>query len=210
MRKLKQKNNTDLNKSIDYLNFCNADNRLPILEIINERFIRTFRVSLSNHLRMITTISSTLRNQVFSEWVNDNANSSCMFIIRFNSLHAPILVKLDRSLAFGIIDILAGGTQKNFKQEAEKEFTMIDLLALKEISDFIISDLNEAWGPVEEIKAQYIRTEVNPQFVGIVPGNSKVKLVSHLIEFDKTKGMMEILYPYSMLFQVRDQLFTNE
>jgi flagellar motor switch protein FliM len=207
---VKIKNITDLNKSIDYYNFCKADNRLPILEIINERFIRCFRVSISNHLRMITTIGCTLRNQVFSEWTDENAKQCCMFIIRLNSLNSPILVKIERSLAYGIIDTLAGGNQKDFKFENEKEFTMIDLVVLKEIAELLINDLNDAWKPVEEIKAQYVRTEINSQFVGITPPNSKVKIVSNLVEFDKVKGLVEILYPYSTLFPVRDQLFTNE
>jgi flagellar motor switch protein FliM len=133
-----------------------------------------------------------------------------MFIIRLNSLNAPILVKLDRSLAYGIIDILAGGTQKEFKQRDDKEFTMIELLVLKEIANLIINDLNEAWRPVEEIKAQYIRTEINSQFIGIVSANTKVKVVRNLVEFDKAKGYLEILYPYSTIFPVRDKLFTDD
>ena len=56
----------------------------------------------------------------------------------------------------------------------------------------------------------YVRTEINSQFVGIIPPNSKVKIVSNLVEFDKVKGLVEVLYPYSTLFPVRDQLFTNE
>jgi flagellar motor switch protein FliM len=123
---------------------------------------------------------------------------------------APILIKLDRSLSYGIIDALAGGNGKEYQYVEEKEFTVIDLTVLKDIGDIIIADLNEAWSPVENIKAQYIRTEINPQFVGIIPTNAKVVTVIKQVEFNKTKGVLEILYPYSTLFPVRDKLFTNE
>ncbi len=55
----------------------------------------------------------------------------------------------------------------------------------------------------------YIRTEINPQFVGIIPPSSRVIVVSNQIEFDNTKGVLEIMYPYSTLFPVRDKLFPN-
>lgn len=210
MRKAKNKSILTVKNSIDYFNFCSFDNNLPILDILNERFCRSFRVSISNHLRMISIITHSSSNNVFSEWVEQNSRSCCMFIMRFNSLDAPILIKLDRSLSYGIIDVLAGGNGKEFKEETGKEFTMIELTLLKSISELIIRDLNEAWKPVEEIKAQYIRTEVNPQFVGIVPPSSRVRIVSYHIAFDKAKGVLEILLPYSTLFPIRDKLFLNE
>ncbi len=209
MEKTKQKYDPNMKNSIDYYNFCTVDNRLPILEILNERFTRCFRVSLSNYLRMISTINHSSSSQVFSKWVNQNSNSCCMFIVRLNSLMAPILIKFDRSLSFGIIDALAGGEGKEYKDGDKKEFTQIDLTILRDIGDMVIADLNEAWNPVEEIKAQYIRTEINTQFVGIIPANSKVITISNQVEFNKTKGELEILYPYSTLFPIRDKLFSS-
>ena len=45
--------------------------RMPILEIIYERFIRSFRVSLSNSLRKISTISMISTDLLkFGEFVN--------------------------------------------------------------------------------------------------------------------------------------------
>lgn len=210
MRKAKNKSILSVKNSIDYFNFCTFDNNLPILDILNERFCRSFRVSISNHLRMISIITPSSSNKVFSEWIEQNNRSCCMFIMRFNSLDAPVLVKLDRSLSYGIIDVLAGGNGKEFKEETGKEFTMIELTLLKSISELIIRDLNEAWKPVEEIKAQYIRTEINPQFVGIVPPSSRVRIASYQVEFDKVKGVLEILLPYSTIFPIRDKLFSNE
>ncbi len=153
MRKAKQKSNQNMRNSVDYYNFCTVDNRLPILEIINERFVCCFRVSIYNYLRLISTIDHSLHNQKFSEWVEQNNNDCCSFIIRLGSLMAPILVKFDRSLSYGIIDALAGGNGKEYKQKVEKEFTQIELALLKDIADLVITELNEAWKPVEEIKA---------------------------------------------------------
>jgi flagellar motor switch protein FliM len=198
----------DMTNSIDFYNFCNANNDLPVLDILNERFNRSFRVTLSNHLRMISNISYNTEKVKFQDWVEENTNHNCMFIIKLKSLNAPIIIKLDRVLSYGAIDILTGGTGEDFINESNKEMTMIELSILKNLGLKIIEDLNGAWSPVQDIKAEYVRTEINAQFVGIVPPESKMIRVSHDIEFSKNKGSLEILYPYSTLFPVRDKLFS--
>ena len=198
----------DMNNSIDFYNFCSANNDLPILDILNERFARSFRVTLSNHLRMISNISYSTDKLTFEDWKSQNTNLNCMFILKLKNLNSPILVKLNRVLSYGAIDILAGGTGEGFQTESEKEMTMIELSILKNIGLKIIEDLNSSWSPVQELKAEYLRTEVNSQFIGIIPPETKMIRVSHDIEFNKNKGSLEILYPYSTLFPIRDKLFS--
>ncbi len=202
----KTNDNPNMKSSVDFYNFCTVENQLPILKIISERFVRCFRVSASNWLRMICTINHSSKSLIFSNWVNQNSESCCMFIIRLNGLDAPILIKLDQALSYGMIDALAGGQGKDLP---EKKFTTLELKVLKEIGDMIVSDLNEAWKPVEEVKAQFVRTEISAQFVGIIPQDAKVISVKKQVEFGKTKGLLEILYPYSTLFPVRDKLFAS-
>ncbi len=197
----------DMNNSIDYYNFCSANNDLPILDILNERFTRCFRVSFSNHLRMISNINYSQDKITFEEWKQENTNLNCMFIVKLKGLNSPILIKLDRVLSYGALDILAGGTGEDYKSESTKEMTAIELAILKNLGLKLIEDLNNAWSPVHDMKAEYLRTEVNSQFVGIIPPESKMVRVSHEIEFSNNKGTLEILYPYSTLFPIRDKLF---
>src|SRR4051812_16748852 len=79
--------------------------RMPILEIIYERFIRAFRISLSNSLRKISTISMISTDLLkFGEFVNTLPIPSCMCIIRFNELRGPALIVFESKLAYAIID----------------------------------------------------------------------------------------------------------
>src|SRR5882724_463430 len=58
--------------------------RMPTLDIIYERFIRLFRMSLSNSLRKIATISIISTDLLkFGEFVNTLPIPSCMCIMRF-------------------------------------------------------------------------------------------------------------------------------
>ena len=83
--------------------------RMPILEIIYERFIRAFRVSLSNSLRKISTISMISTDLLkFGEFINTLPIPSCICIIRFNELRGPALLVFESKLAYAIIDSYFG------------------------------------------------------------------------------------------------------
>lgn len=198
----------NMNNSIDFYNFCTANNDLPILEILNERFTRCFRVTFSNHLRMISNITYKQDKVTMEEWKNENSNTNCMFVLKLKTLNAPILIKLDRILSYSTLDILTGGNGEDYKTESTKEMTAIELAILKSLGTKLIEDLNTAWSPVHEVKAEYMRTEINSQFIGIIPPENKMIRVSHEIEFANNKGTLEILYPYSTLFPIRDKLFS--
>ena len=65
--------------------------RMPVLEIIYERFIRSYRVSLTNSLRKLSTISMISTDLLkFGEFVNTLPIPSLMCIMRFNELRGPI------------------------------------------------------------------------------------------------------------------------
>ena len=88
--------------------------------------------------------------------------------------------------------------------------TQIELSLLREISEKLVDDLNLAWSPTSQIKAKLLRTEVNSQFVAIAPPDAKMIQVNFETEFNEIKGKFEIVYPYSTLFPMRNELFSVE
>src|SRR5689334_13330030 len=61
--------------------------RMPTLDIIYERFIRLYRISLSNALRKFASISIISTDLLkFGEFVNTLPIPSCMCIMRFEAL----------------------------------------------------------------------------------------------------------------------------
>ena len=184
--------------------------RMPILEIIYERFIRSFRVSLSNSLRKISTISMISTDLLkFGEFVNTLPIPSCMCIMRFNELRGPALLVFESKLAYAIIDSYFGGTDRPFTKIEGKEFTMIELSFMKKVMDMAISDLEEAWAPVHRIDAQYLRTEINPQFVGVVPPSDVIIATTLEVEFESASGTIMIVVPYSTIELIKQKLSSN-
>ncbi|WP_417336107.1 flagellar motor switch protein FliM [Halobacteriovorax marinus] len=184
--------------------------RMPILEIIYERFIRSFRVSLSNSLRKISTISMISTDLLkFGEFVNTLPIPSCMCIMRFNELRGPALLVFESKLAYAIIDSYFGGTDRPFTKIEGKEFTMIELSFMKKVMDMAINDLEEAWAPVHRIDAQYLRTEINPQFVGVVPPSDVIIATTLEVEFESASGTIMIVVPYSTIEPIKQKLSSS-
>jgi flagellar motor switch protein FliM len=184
--------------------------RMPILEIIYERFIRSFRVSLSNSLRKISTISIISTDLLkFGEFVNTLPIPSCMCIMRFNELRGPALLVFESKLAYAIIDSYFGGTDRPFTKIEGKEFTMIELSFMRKIMDMAINDLEEAWAPVHRIDAQYLRTEINPQFVGVVPPSDVIIATTLEVEFESASGTIMIVVPYSTIEPIKQKLSSS-
>ncbi|MCK5882151.1 MAG: flagellar motor switch protein FliM [Bacteriovoracaceae bacterium] len=204
----------DSDENIQPYDLTNQDRvirgRMPILEIIYERFIRQFRVSLSNSLRKISTISMISTDLLkFGEFVNTLPIPSCMCIMRFNELRGPALLVFESKLAYAIIDSYFGGTDRPFTKIEGKEFTQIELSFMKKVMDMAISDLEDAWSPVHRIDAQYIRTEINPQFVGVVPPSDVIIATTLEVEFEAASGTIMIVVPYSTIEPIKQKLSSS-
>lgn len=184
--------------------------RMPILEIIYERFIRSFRVSLSNSLRKISTISMISTDLLkFGEFVNTLPIPSCMCIMRFNELRGPALLVFESKLAYAIIDSYFGGTDRPFTKIEGKEFTSIELSFMRRVMDMAITDLEDAWAPVHKIDAQYNRTEINPQFVGVVPPSDVIITTTFEVEFESASGTIMVVIPYSTIEPIKQKLSSS-
>lgn len=204
----------DIDENVQPYDLTNQDRvirgRMPILEIIYERFIRSFRVSLSNSLRKISTISMISTDLLkFGEFVNTLPIPSCMCILRFNELRGPALMVFESKLAYAIIDSYFGGTDRPFTKIEGKEFTQIELSFMRRVMDMAIQDLEEAWAPVHRIDAQYIRTEINPQFVGVVPPSDVIITTTFEVEFDSASGTIMVVIPYSTIEPIKQKLSSS-
>src|SRR3954463_13528193 len=61
--------------------------RMPQLDVIYEKFMRAFRVSLSSALRKIATLTHASTDFLkFGEFINTLPMPTCMSVLRFNAL----------------------------------------------------------------------------------------------------------------------------
>ncbi len=188
--------------------------RMPTLDIIYERFIRLYRMSLSNSLRKIATISIISTDLLkFGEFVNTLPIPSCMCIMRFESLRGPALLVFESKLSYALVDSFFGGTDRPYSKIEGKEFTRIELSIMRKVMDLAIKDLEEAWAPVHKADISFVRTEVNPQFVGVVPPSDVIISTTFEIELENASGTVALVIPYSTIEPIKNKLnasFQNE
>jgi flagellar motor switch protein FliM len=181
--------------------------RMPTLDIIYERFIRLYRMSLSNSLRKIASISIISTDLLkFGEFVNTLPIPSCMCIMRFESLRGPALLVFESKLAYALVDSYFGGTDRPYTKIEGKEFTRIELSIMNKVMDLAIKDLEEAWAPVHKTNISYVRTEVNPQFVGVVPPSDVIISTTFEVELENASGTIALIIPYSTIEPIKNKL----
>jgi flagellar motor switch protein FliM len=207
---------SDPQKQVEYRNVQNFDltnqdrvirGKMPTLDLIYERFVRLFRMSLSNSLRKIASISIISTDLLkFGEFVNTLPIPSCVGILRSETLRGNALLVFESKLAYALIDSYFGGTDRPYTKSEGKEFTRIELMIMNKVLQLGVSDLEEAWAPVHKIGLVHLRTETNPQFVGVVPLSDVIISTTFEVELENASGTISLVIPYSTIEPIKNKL----
>lgn len=184
--------------------------RLPQLDVIYEKFMRSFRVSLSSALRKIAALNHASTDFLkFGEFINTLPMPTCMSVLRFNALRGSALLVIESKLAYALVDSFFGGDDRPYTKIEGKDFTPIELSIVKKVVELAIDDLEAAWASVEKIDCSFVRTEVNPQFVGIVPPTDVVIASTFDVELENANGTITLVIPYSTIEPIKQKLSTG-
>jgi flagellar motor switch protein FliM len=184
--------------------------RLPQLDVIYEKFMRSFRVSLSSALRKIATLTHASTDFLkFGEFINTLPMPTCMSVLCFNALRGSALFVIESKLAYALVDNFFGGADRPYTKIEGKDFTPIELSIVRKVVDLAIDDLESAWASVEKIEASFVRTEINPQFVGIVPPTDIVIASTFDVELENANGTITLVIPYATIEPIKQKLATG-
>jgi flagellar motor switch protein FliM len=184
--------------------------RMPTLEIINQKFARLLRASLSGNLRRVIDVSARNVEMIkFGEFLKTLPVPTSMHIIRMNPLRGGALLVIESKLVFALIDSFFGGPGNSQVKVEGREFTSIETHMILRVADIIFSDMQKAWESVEPITVELERSEVNPQFVGIVPPSDVVVITPFEVEMDEAHGRITLCLPYSTIEPIRSKLYAG-
>jgi flagellar motor switch protein FliM len=183
--------------------------RMPTLEMINERFARYTRISLFNLLRHSADVAvAGIQITKFGEYLHTLYVPTSLNLIRVKPLRGTALFILDAKLVFKLVDNFFGGSGRHAKIEG-REFTPTELRVVQLVLKQVFVDLKEAWGNVLDVDFEYLSSEVNPALANIVSPGEVVVVNSFHIEMDGGGGDLHLVFPYSMLEPIREQLDTG-
>ncbi len=181
--------------------------RMPTLDIINDRFARQFRITLSNSLRKIIQVNVESTSLMkYGEFLNYLPIPSCLNVVRFHPLRGACILAIESKLIYAFLNNWFGGATNPQERVENRDFTAIELMIIQKVIDLLLEELQKAWAPVFPIEGEYLRTEINPQFLAVVAPSDVVVLTSFELEVDGLRGTVQFVIPYSTIEPIRQHL----
>lgn len=179
------------------------------LDMINERFIRMFRLGLVEMLRSSPKVNPTQVEIVrFGDYLKGLQAPMSVNVIRMNPLRGYSIVVLDPTVVFSSLDSFFGGFGKGVGQlPSGRLFTPTETRIINMILEVFFRCLKEAWSPVLPLEFELVSSEINPQFAQIADENDLVILSRFEAENGlEARGFFDLVYPYASLKPIRELL----
>lgn len=181
--------------------------RLPTLEMINERFARTWRIGLFNLLRRSADLSVRGIDMIrFGEYIHSLQVPTNLNLVKMKPLRGTGIVMFEPRLIFTVVDNFFGGSGKYHTRIEGREFTPTEMRVIQLLLKQTFSDFAEAWAPVMNVEFEYMNSEVNPHFANIISPREYIVVCRFHVELEGGGGELHLALPWSMLEPIREQL----
>lgn len=180
--------------------------RMPVLEIINDRFARIITTELTNFFNThieFNPICIDMTN--FGDFMRSLPVPTVIDINESNKLPKNFIMVADSRFIFSLVESSFSRPPQQPKIEG-REFTKIEMVVINRLMNIVRESLDSAWSEVIDVKTHHIRTEINPQFAAIVPPSDAVVVVTFEVEFDYSIGSFTLCYPLEFLAPIKEKL----
>ena len=183
--------------------------RMPVLEIINDRFARLATNTMANAMRKRVDFNPiSIDMSKFGDFMRSLPVPTSINIFKIDPLRGNALMIIDTRLVFALVENFFGGTGSQPKIEG-RDFTPIEQSIVVKVSKMLLANLEDAWRPVHDVSIELTRSEVNPQFATIVPPSDVVVVVTFEVELENAIGSMVICLPYATIEPIRSKLYAS-
>ncbi len=179
------------------------------LDMINERFIRLFRLGMLEVLRTSPRINPTRAQIVrFGDYVKNLRAPLSVNIIRMSPLRGYAMVVIEPTVVFSSLDSFFGGFGRGVGQlPPGRLFTPTETRIIKIILQVFFRSFGEAWAPITAVDFEHVSSEINPQFAQIADESDLVVISRFESEVTtQGSGFIDMVIPYVALKPVRDLL----
>ena len=179
------------------------------LDMINERFIRLFRLGMLEVLRTSPRMNPTRAQIVrFGDYLKGLRAPTSVNIVRMAPLRGYAMVVIEPTVVFSSLDSFFGGFGRGVGQlPPGRLFTPTETRIVKIILQVLFRSFKEAWSPVTAVDFEHVSSEINPQFAQIADENDLVVLSRFESEVTtQGAGFVDMVIPYVSLKSVRDLL----
>ncbi len=189
--------------------------RLPMLEIVFDRFVRLMTTSLRNFTSDNVEVSlDNISSIRFGDYLNSIPLPAILAVFRAQEWDNYGMFTVDSNLIYSIVDVLLGGRRGTAAMRIEgRPYTTIELTLVQRMIEVVLQDAKAAFEPLSPVNLELDRMETNPRFAAIArPANAAI-LVKLRIDMEDRGGRIEMLLPYATLEPIRElllQMFMGE
>ena len=181
--------------------------RLPALEMLHDRFCRSFRTALSNMLRRPVDLAVLSNENIkYGELMRTVPVPTSMHVFKMDPLKGYALLVIEGKLVFSLIDMFFGGSGMSRYRLEGRDFTTIEQRILKKIATTVLENYKNAWRPIFEVNLEWIRAESNPQFANICLSTDDVVAIQCEVDLEDSQGKLTFILPYSSIEPIRERL----
>ncbi len=183
--------------------------RMPVLEIVNDRFSRLCTNALSNALRKRVELNPlSIDMTKFGDFMRSLPVPTSINIFKMDPLRGNAIIVIDARLVFALVENFFGGQGSQPKIEG-REFTRIEQAIVERVVRIVLENMEESWRPVHDVSLELVRSEINPQFAAIVPPSDVVVVISFEVELETAIGSLVMCLPYATIEPIRSKLHAS-
>lgn len=184
--------------------------RMPMLEVINERFSRNVMPALTEFAQRNLEISvGEVKVQKYSAFLRETMVPTNFNVVSMRPLRGSALFVCDPTLIFAFIDALFGGVGKFPARIEGREFSGTEQRVIMRMVEILLREYNKAWQDIYPLELTYQRSEMQPQFVNIAAAGDVVVSTVFTIEIGESVGSVRVCIPYANVEPIRDVLRSN-
>ncbi|MFN0197567.1 MAG: flagellar motor switch protein FliM [Planctomycetaceae bacterium] len=177
-----------------------SKDQMRAFQALHEGFSREFGASLSGLLRTIVEVKLISVDQLtYSEFVFSLENPTCFNLLDSKGLDGHLILELNPSIIFPIIDRMLGGGKESEQNHPSRPLTEIELKLVTRIIELATQGLESSWRNLCELKLRVAQVESNPQLAQIVPPNEVIVLISFEITMGEVRGIMNLCIPFNTI-----------
>ncbi|HHW30456.1 MAG TPA: flagellar motor switch protein FliM [Clostridiaceae bacterium] len=185
-----------------------AKEHLKTLNIIYDNYARNVTNYLTGYLRTVVQIDViNVESIAYLDFNNSISNPVIMAIIEFLPLSGSVILEMEPTVAFALIERILGG--KGITMRKNRDFTEIELAIIEKVIRQLLNLMPEPWENVIPINPILQRIETNAQFAQVVSQHEMVALITLKAKIGEVEGIMNVCIPYLVVEPIIPKLSTK-
>ena len=125
---------------------------------------------------------------------------TCFHLIEAKGLGGHLILDLNLSIVFPIVDRLLGGGAETMPLACpQRPLTSIECTLVSRVTDLVLKAVENAWTNVCELQLRVAQMESDPQRVPVLSPEDVVVLVRFEVSMDERRGMLNLCLPFEAI-----------